>query len=198
MDDHCNIYCCNNLFRTVSWTLACCAFRDYVNIIDKDNWRLFGIYALMVWILTILIIPGIFYSLSFTGIKISDIKVPVKKAFMLFAGALLPLGLAMWIAFVIPMFFVNITFIFQSISDPFGWGWDFFGTANIPWHQLFPKYIPWLQGILVLFGLHFSLRVLRTKWIHFQITRFQTLMVSLPVGIFLISVSVFMLFFFVN
>ena len=66
-----------------------------------------------------------------------------------------------WIAFVIPMLFVNITFIVQSVSDPFGWGWDFFGTANTPWHQFIPQFIPWLQAAAVLTGLFLSLRNIR-------------------------------------
>src|SRR5690606_28131266 len=92
-------------------------------------------------------------------------RLRIKETFLAFTGALLPLGLMLWISFVIPMLFVNITFIAQSVSDPFGWGWDFFGTANIPWHQLVPGLIPWLQAILVLTGLYFSLRNLKATGI---------------------------------
>ena len=66
--------------------------------------------------------------------------------------------MALWIAFVIPMLFVNVTFIIQSLSDPFGWGWDFFGTSNIPWHQFLPRLTPWLQSSIILTGTYLGLR----------------------------------------
>ena len=174
------------------------AIRDYVNIIDKKNWELFGIYTLIIWSLTLVFVPGIYYLLSYAGIRLSKIRITVKDAFMASSGALLPLGLAIWVAFVIPMLFVNITFIIQSVSDPFGWGWDFFGTANIPWRQLIPRYIPWIQAILILSGLSYSLKALRNTWPDFPENRNQSLMVMLPAAIFIITISVLMLFFFVN
>jgi hypothetical protein len=176
------------------WPIA----RDYVNIIDKQNWGLFGIYSLIVWSLTLIILPGILYLLSYAGVRISKIEVSVKEAFQGSAGALLPLGLMLWIAFVIPMLFVNITFIGQSISDPFGWGWDFFGTANIPWHQFLPQYIPWFQSILVLTGLYLSLRNISKNWINRQLKSKHVFWITLPVALFIIAISAAMLAFFTN
>lgn len=172
--------------------------RDYVNIIDKQNWGLFCIYTLIVWSFTLVILPGVFYLLSYMGIRISKIKISIKEAFQASAGALLPLGLMLWIAFVIPMLFVNVTFIRQSISDPFGWGWDFFGTANIPWHQFLPQYIPWFQAILVLTGLHLSLRNIRNTWAKYQLTSNQVFRITLPAALFITAVSIAMLVFFTN
>ena len=135
--------------------------RDYVNILDKGNWGLFGLYALIVWTFALIVMPGIIYILSWAGTILSNLQIRIKEVFLASAGSLLPLGLMLWIAFVIPMLFVNVTFIKQSFSDPFGWGWDFFDTANIPWHQLLPRVVPWLQSVLVLAGLHLSLRNLK-------------------------------------
>src|SRR5665647_2648749 len=45
--------------------------RDFVNILDKQNWDLFGIYTIIVWTLSLVIIPGIVYLLSYTGAKFS-------------------------------------------------------------------------------------------------------------------------------
>ncbi|MBW8331626.1 MAG: 4Fe-4S binding protein [Prolixibacteraceae bacterium] len=172
--------------------------RDYVNILDKQNWDLFGIYSLIVWILVLVIVPAILYALAFIGRGLSKITISTKDVFLAYTGVLLPLGLMLWIAFVIPMLFVNITFIAQSASDPFGWGWDFFGTANIPWHQFLPQYVPWFQAFFILTGTYFSLKNLRKKWLNFQMNSNQLLKISLPIGLFLISVTVFMLFFFTN
>ena len=176
------------------WPMA----RDYVNIVDKQNWDLFGIYTISLWFLSLMIMPGIIFLFSYTGVRLSKINIAVKKVFQKSAGALLPLGLTLWIAFVIPMLFVNITFISQSISDPFGWGWDFFGTANIPWHQFLPQFIPWGQAIFVLTGLFLSLRNLKNSWVNFQGNSNQVLWMVLPVAIFITGIAISMLVFFTN
>ncbi len=172
--------------------------RDYVNIIDKGNWGLFGIYALIVWTLVLIVMPGILYVLSWAGARLSNLQISVKKVFLDSAGTLLPLGLMLWIAFVIPMLFVNVTFIKQSISDPFGWGWDFLGTANVPWHQFLPRAVPWLQSVLVLTGLYLSLRNLKRTWIHHHMNISQLICINVPTGLFFIVSAVAMIFFFTN
>jgi len=172
--------------------------RDYVNILDKGNWGLFGIYSLVVWSLSLIVMPGILYIFSLMGAGLSKLQVSVKEIFLNSSGALLPLGLMMWITFVIPMLFVNVTFVMQSASDPFGWGWDFFGTANIPWHQLLPKLVPWLQSVLILAGLYFSLRNLKRSWKIHQINQNRLFWMILPMGLFIAGSSVAMIFFFTN
>lgn len=172
--------------------------RDFVNILDKKNWDLFGIYALVIWTLSLVIVPGIFYLLSFLAVRLSGIRISVREVFLASSGSLLPLGLMLWIAFVIPMLFVNITFIIQSISDPFGWGWDFLGTANIPWHQFVPRLVPWLQALLVLSGLILSLRNLNNTWQNSKFASKQLFSFTLPIAIFIGVTSVFMIFFFTN
>jgi hypothetical protein len=104
----------------------------------------------------------------------------------------------LWIAFVIPMLFVNITFLIQSVSDPFGWGWDFLGTANIPWHQFVPRLIPWLQALLVLSGFILSLRNMNRTWQHEKLTLKQQFIITLPFAIFTTVTTVLMIFFFTN
>jgi hypothetical protein len=142
--------------------------------------------------------PGIIYVLSWAGARFSKLQIGIKNIFLASSGTLLPLGLTLWIAFVIPMFFVNVTFIKQSISDPFGWGWDFLGTANIPWHQFIPRAVPWLQAALVLTGLHLSLRNLKNTWIQHHLNSRQLFLINLPMGLFLIGCSIVMIFFFTN
>ena len=172
--------------------------RDFVNILDKGNWDLFGMYALGLWTLVLLIMPLVMYLLAFAGIKLSKAEMRVRKVFLDNVSALLPLSLLLWMAFVIPMLFVNVTFIEQSVSDPFGWGWDFFGTANIPWHQLVPRLVPWLQAMLILTGLHLSLRNLKRIWDPCQLTPKRLLMLIFPMAIFIIAAAIGMLLFFTN
>lgn len=172
--------------------------RDYVNIIDKKNWDLFGIYSIILWSLALVIVPGIIYLLASAGSVLSKTNKSTREVFLEYAGSLLPLGLMLWIAFVIPMLFVNVTFIIQSVSDPFGWGWDFFGTANIPWHQFLPQYIPWFQAFFVLTGLYLSLRNIRKSLMGNAITQGQLFKICLPAALFITAIAVIMLFFFTN
>ena len=172
--------------------------RDYVNIMDKENWGLFGIYTLIVWSLSLAIIPGVLYVLSWLSVKLSKGSTDIKTVFLTSSGALLPLGLMLWVAFVIPMLFVNKTFILQSASDPFGWGWDFFGTANIPWHQFLPQFIPWFQAITILTGLYLSLRNVSYTWASRLMKPAEVLQISVPIAMFLIGTTVAMLVFFTN
>ncbi|RLD71981.1 MAG: hypothetical protein DRI98_03555 [Bacteroidetes bacterium] len=172
--------------------------RDYVNILDKKNWDLFGIYAAVVWTTSLIVMPGIMYLLAYLGGKLSKQKLHTRKIFLSSTASLLPLGLMLWMAFVIPMLFTNITFVLQSLSDPFGWGWDFFGTANTPWHQLLPRYIPWIQAILVLWGLHLSLRNILRSWKELDMKPGKQLLITLPYALFLSLIALALLFFFTN
>lgn len=172
--------------------------RDYVNILDKQNWDLFGIYTLLLWSVILIIMPGILYLLAIAGVRLSNVNVKTSDVFLAYTGSLLPLGLLLWVAFVVPMLFVNVTFIMQSVSDPFGWGWDFFGTANIPWHQLLPQYIPWIQALLVLSGLYLSLRNIKRTWESNQMRNMQVFLLSAPLSAFITAVAVALLFFYTN
>jgi len=174
------------------------AVRDYVNILDKGNWDLFGIYTIIVWSSALVIMPAIFYLLSFAGVKSSGAEVSTKQAFLLNTRAILPLGLTLWIAFVIPMLFVNVTFVIQSLSDPFGWGWDFFGTANTPWHQFLPGFIPIIQAAIILTGFYYTLRNLDRSYRSFNIEKVKLLMTIFPMVIFVTVVATGMIFFFTN
>ncbi len=172
--------------------------RDYVNILDKKNWDLFGIYAAVVWSTSLLVMPGLMYLLAYLGGRLSKTKLHTRKIFLSSTASLLPFGLMLWMAFVIPMLFTNITFVLQSLSDPFGWGWDFFGTANTPWHQLLPRYIPWIQAILVLCGLHLSLRNILRSWKELDMKPGKKLLITLPYALFLSLIALALLFFFTN
>lgn len=170
----------------------------YPELKDASNWGLFGLYTLFVWTLALVLVPGLVYLLSWAATKFSGIKHSINDVFLASTGALLPLGLMLWIAFVIPMLFVNVTFILQSMSDPFGWGWDFFGTANIPWHQFVPSLVPWLQSLLILIGLGYSLRNLKKTWSNENLSAKKLFLIMLPMAVLIITVAVVMIFFHTN
>lgn len=174
------------------------SLRDYVNIIDKDNWGLFAIYTVVYWSAVLALVPAILCFGAYAGRSLSGALISLKQLFFSYSGAILPLGMMIWIAFVIPMLFVNVTFIGQSLSDPFGWGWDFFGTANIPWHQFIPRYIPLIQVVLILFGLHRSLNNALQLISGNEIKPSRRFLMILPLAIFLVLTGGGMIMFFAN
>jgi hypothetical protein len=47
-----------------------------------------------------------------------------------------------WVAFSLSFVLTNASYILSTLSDPFGWGWNLFGTAAVTWQ-------PWLTGVLL-------------------------------------------------
>ena len=122
-----------------------------------------------------------------------------RKIFLSYTGSLLPFGLMLWMAFVIPMLLREYNLCTAiGLSDPFGWGWDFFGTANTPWHQFLPRYIPWIQALLILTGLHLSLRNIIRSWREMGLKPGTTIVDRLPYNLSDRVTAVGLLFFFTN
>ena len=68
----------------------------------------------------------------------------------------MPLGLAAWTAFSLSFVFINISYAIPVVSDPFGWGWNLFGTADYKWTPYVPQVLPYLQTPVLLVGLAMS------------------------------------------
>ncbi len=137
--------------------------RDWANVfyIPPYGWALTGIgsfllYAGIFWGSTMLVIPGIF--LGFTSLSrfLGGRQVRLRQAFANLAYAAVPLALVAWIAFSIPIIMVNWSYIVSTISDPFGWGWNLFGTRDVAWQPFLPQWIPYVQMAVVDIGLAFS------------------------------------------
>ena len=131
--------------------------RDYVNILDKANWDLFAVYAAVVWLAALVGLPALMWGAAWLSRRWGRLEESSGQLTRHWSAPLVPLGLMLWIAFVVPMVLVNWTFVLQSFSDPLGWGWDFLGTANAPWHQIWPAAIPWIQVACVVVGLYYAL-----------------------------------------
>lgn len=162
------------------------ALRDCVNVLDKANWGQFALYALVLWGVAFVGLPTLMLLVAHASRRLASLAHSTWSVMIALAGALLPVGLLLWIGFVVSTLSVNTSFAAQSVSDPFGWGWDFLGTANTPWHQLWPRAVPWIQVVCMLFGLHFSLR--NTWRICLELTdRPRTaLRAAMPMAVFLI------------
>jgi hypothetical protein len=83
-----------------------------------------------------------------------------------------------------------LNYVFSVISDPLGWGWNLFGTANSTWSPDLSAFSPGLQVILLLVGLFWSASVAQ------RLTRKDNQPVSrqtLPVLMFCLAFSLAML-----
>jgi len=122
--------------------------------------QLFGLYAIIFIGSCLVLTPGIFA--VFTGIskRLSGIKdISLKEMFIHYSYTTVPLGLAGWIGFSWPILLINGSYAIPLISDPFGWGWNLFGTKGIPWTPVLSGLVPYLQVFTVILGLAFSIDV---------------------------------------
>ncbi len=81
----------------------------------------------------------------------------MKQLFVDYGYALVPLGLTGWIAFTVSFAMIDISYAIPLLSDPFGWGWNLFGTASVPWIRFFPEWVPYIQTPILLIGMLLSI-----------------------------------------
>ena len=174
------------------------ALRDCVNVLDKGNWGLFGLYAAVLWTAALVGLPGLMFLLAAAGKRLGPLPQSAWGLMTASAGALVPVGLMAWIAFVVPMLMVNVTFVLQAASDPFGWGWNILGTAGMPWRQLCPRAIPWIQVGCVLVGLSYGLRSAWRIWLERARRPLAALRGMVPLAALLLALSGWFVWFFAN
>lgn len=140
------------------------SIRDMVNVVDRDNWDLFAVYSATLWLIALGLVPLLFYIAARLGKALCGSDAVPLQLFIRSTSALVPLGLFIWIAFAVPTFTTSATFVLSTLSDPFGWGWDLFGTAGQPWYQLVPEATPWVQAGLLLIGFAWAMHTLHEVW----------------------------------
>lgn len=107
---------------------------------------------------SLLVMPGIFFIFVYLSKLFSGNKeVPLKKIFINFSYTLIPIGLGVWIAFSFGIVLPNGSYILHIISDPFGWGWNLFGTAGFPWTPVFTYAMGYIQGATLMMFYLFSI-----------------------------------------
>jgi hypothetical protein len=170
--------------------------RDWVDLVDKGNWGTFVIFAGVVWTVCLGALPAMWYLLTRGGIALTGMALNVRQQFLSTTAALIPMGLACWIAFALATFLAMWTFAGQSLSDPFNWGWNLLGLAGSPWHIPFSPAIPAMQVACVLAGFAFAVGTLYRSWFQDRGTRREALLGALPHSGFLWAVSGGMIWFF--
>lgn len=128
--------------------------KGWANLDSLPHW---AIYAAAFLAINLLILPGLFWLTAALSRSLARLDTPVKRLFIDYAYSLAPLGLIGWIAFSFSFVFVNGSYAIAVLSDPFGWGWNLFGTRDVPWTPFLPGLMTFLQTGLLLAGLVFSI-----------------------------------------
>lgn len=113
-------------------------------------------YTIALLALVLVLLPGLVY----LGIRVANptlTKSKLKREFINQSYALVPIGLFAWIAFSLSFVFANFSYVIAVISDPFGWGWNLFGTAGMIWAPYLSAPTPLLQILALLAGLVFTI-----------------------------------------
>ncbi len=177
--------------------------RDWGNVFYKPTYGFalaglegFAIHTAIVWGSSLLLLPGIFYGFTWLSWSMAKTKVSMRKLFTDFSYGLIPIGLAAWIGFSLPIILVNWSYVLSVISDPFGWGWNLFGTRDVAWSPMLPELIPYLQLTAVVIGLvysiYYGLQIARQNYTEKR----DAVRVSIPQAAFLILVSVLLIWLF--
>jgi ferredoxin len=130
------------------------------NTANMDTLPSWLVYAAAFWAINLLAVPGLFAGVTVMARAAARQTAPIRQLFIDYAYALVPLGLAAWIAFSLGFVFANGSYALAVISDPFGWGWNLLGTANQPWMPILPGLVSLLQVGVLTGGLLFGLRVI--------------------------------------
>jgi hypothetical protein len=120
-------------------------------------------YAFVFLAANLALVPGLFLTSAMVTRKFSFNKYSLRRTFVEYAYVLVPLGLAAWAAFSLSFVLINFSYAWQVASDPFGWGWNLFGTADWSWTPYLAGLQSFLQIPILLGGLIASIAIaLRT------------------------------------
>ena len=110
-------------------------------------------YAGVVIAFLVGVLPGAFFLAGELGRRLSHSPLTPRRTFASHAAALVPLGLAAWVAFTLSLVLVNGSYALMVASDPFGWGWNLLGTGSAGWTPTLTGALPMLQAVVLIVGL---------------------------------------------
>lgn len=108
--------------------------------------------------LVLVVMPGLLLGAVLLGRALARSQVKARQAFVALAYALVPLGLAAWVAFSLAFVFASLSYVWPVLSDPLGQGWDLLGTAAVAWQPYAMGAVPWLQTAVLALGLAWASR----------------------------------------
>ena len=117
--------------------------KEWVRGASLGGWLTFVALHTAVCLLVIPAVYTVFAVLSkrFSGAK----EISMRAVFVNLSYCLIPMGMAAWIAFSFGFLLPNGSYILHVLSDPFGWGWDLFGTAGAQWTPVLTAWLVPLQ-----------------------------------------------------
>ncbi len=107
-------------------------------------------------VLTFALLPGLLAGLASLTRRLSGTVWTVRKLFTSLSRSLLPLGFLAWLAFTISFAFAKLAYVWPVLSDPFGWGWNLFGTAGLTWQPYLVQAAPVIEALLLAVGFVWS------------------------------------------
>ena len=148
-------------------------------------------YAAAFFALNLLVVPGLFLLATWLSRALGSARgVSLKESFISRSYALVPMGLSMWIAFSLAFLFVNGSYAISVISDPFGWGWDLFGTRSYPQTPMLVGVLPLLQVAVLVAGLVFSIHVAHRIGQEHSAGNGRAILGLVPIAAFLTGVTI--------
>lgn len=131
--------------------------KSAANVTESRQVYPFLVYIGVLYTMSLVVFPGIFFFLSRTSAKLAGYKGNLKELILQLSYMLIPVGIFAWIAFSLPSIMVNYSYVLNVLSDPLGYGWDLFGTAHVHFRPFYPEVLPLIQGLLLLTGLYFGI-----------------------------------------
>ena len=131
--------------------------KSAANVTESRQIFPFLIYLGVLYSMSLIVFPGIFVFLSRLSAKSAGFKGNMKLLILQLSYMLIPVGIFAWIAFSLPSIMVNYSYVLNVLSDPLGYGWNLFGTANVQFNPFHPEAVPLIQGLLLLTGLYFGI-----------------------------------------
>jgi len=110
--------------------------------------------------ITSAVIPILIYSIVIAVSKLLNPETSFKDIFTGYAYSIIPMGLLMHLSHNLRHLLEEGTGIIPVLSDPFGFGWDIFGTSGYtPAPLLNNNNILLIQWLLMFIGLGFSISI---------------------------------------
>jgi hypothetical protein len=155
------------------------ALKDAAYNVGTSTWF---VYAAVFLAIIFVVMPSLF-ALCVT--RFENVNT-FKKRFATLSTALIPLGLMFWVAFSLSFVLTNASFILASLSDPLGFGWNLFGTADTAWQPMLTSILAPGQTLALVGGLIWSART-------GQKAANETRLSSIPVIVYCFITTVVML-----
>jgi hypothetical protein len=160
--------------------------QQWANMESLPHWLL---YAGGFLALNLLVQPGLFGITALVVQRLTRFQTRWQRLFIDFSYALIPMGLAAWIAFSLGFVLTNGSYALAVLSDPFGWGWNLFGTANLSWTPAGSELVSFVQVGVLTVGLLFSTNIAFRIARQISPNRQQSFRLALPVTTFLAVVT---------